>query len=692
MKPAIILAQFLFLFPLLLLQLSANELEENNWHQWRGPEKTGASRTATPPLEWSESSNISWKVELEGHGTGTPIIWGNRVFLTESLNTNEVDPSLPKPEDQPDRVFGIKFPNTSYEMVVSCYDRSSGERLWRDVATRLVPHEGHHKDASFASASPFCDGERLYCWFGSAGLFAYSLDGEKLWGRDLGPAKMGASLGEGSSPVVHDGKLVLVRDHSRQSTIECFDAKTGKTLWKKNRDEGNTWATPAIAEHEGTTQVITPGTNAVRSYNLATGELIWKATGLTNNCAPCPIVDGPTVYCMTGYKGHSLLAIPTTGTGDVTDQIRWQANRGTPYVPSAVLYDGQLYFTQSNQGILTSLAAKDGTEVIARTRVPDLGDIYASPVAAQARVYFVGRKGTSVVIEAGKEFKVLAANQLDDNFHASPALAGKQLFLRGMRFLYCLEEGATSQATTKRGTETAPARPGLPADPKTVLSARLKGLVDTGKITGQEAIELYLTAFPGERENVTRWLDSMKDRNTDKPASTKPETQTAPKPETNTTSTTRELLLKIAKREIPEDYPGGDGHQPFVDKWFASAAPEQAGKVSQLWKDQQRLFPNMENRGASFIKILDYVRTEGKSPKAAVTPAQTDKPTEAKATKPNIKRKVGARIHREPGNITLGKTGTVAGSVSSQDGKPMGGVMVSAFDDSNRQSVSIPLF
>ncbi|MGB0153891.1 MAG: PQQ-binding-like beta-propeller repeat protein [Verrucomicrobiales bacterium] len=684
----------IFCTTFLLAGGATTRLNASDWHQWRGPENNGVSPTASPPLKWSESSNLRWKVELEGKGTGTPIVAGDKVFITTAINTGEVDPSLPKPEDQPERVFGIKHPNTSYEMVVLCYDRRSGELLWRDLATRKVPHEGHHKDASFASASPFCDGERLYCWFGSAGLFAYSLEGKKLWERDLGPAKVGASLGEGSSPVVHDGKLVLVRDHAGQSTIECLDAKTGKTLWKKNRDEGNAWATPAIAEHNGTTQIITTATKAVRSYNLENGELIWKATGLTNNSTPCPIVDGtteggPTVYCMTGYQGHALLAIPITGTGDVTDQIRWEADRGTPYVPSAVLYDGQLYFTQSNQGILTSLAAKDGTEVIARTRVPDLGDIYASPVAADGRVYFVGRKGTSVVIEAGKEFKVLAANQLDDNFHASPALAGKQLFLRGMRFLYCLEEGATSQATTKRGTETAPARPGLPADPKTVLSARLKGLVDTGKITGQEAIELYLTAFPGERENVTRWLASLKDSNTNKPASTKPETKPTPKPETNTTSTTRELLLKIAKHEIPEDYPGGDGHQPFVDKWFASAAPEQAATVSQLWKEQQRLFPNMENRGASFIKILDYVRSGGKSPKAAVTPAQTDKPTEAKATNPHIKRKVGARIHREPGNITSGKTGTVAGSVSSQDGKPMGGVMVSAFDDSNRQSVSI---
>ena len=667
-------AFFVFSLSILTLTIGQAQTTTNDWHQWRGPENNGVSPAATPPVEWSEKKNLAWRAEIGGKGTGTPIVVGEKVFITTAINTGEVDPSLPKPEDQPERVFGIKHPNTNYEMVVLCYDRRSGELLWRDVATRKVPHEGHHKDASFASASPFCDGERLYCWFGSAGLFAYSLEGKKLWERDLGPAKVGASLGEGSSPVVHGGKLVLVRDHAGQSTIECFDARTGKTLWKKNRDEGNAWATPAIAEHNGTTQVITTATKAVRSYSLENGELIWKATGLTNNSTPCPIVDGTTVYCMTGYQGHALLAIPITGNGDVTDQIRWEADRGTPYVPSAVLYDGQLYFTQSNQGILTSLEAKDGTEVIARTRVPDLGDIYASPVAADGRVYLVGRKGSSVVIEAGKEFKILASNQLDDNFHASPALAGKQLFLRGMRFLYCLEEGATGKPITKRGTESAPAKSTQPADPKKTLGAKLKALVEEGKITGEESIQLYLTAFPEERENVMRWLASLKEGDTNQPASAQTETKPAPKLKPGTPPTTRELLLKIASRELPKDYPG-DGHQAFVDRWFASAPSEKSSAVGQLWKAQQRLFPDMENKGGSFIRILDYVRSGGD---VTTRPGANSRPAapqpEGEPQQKPVKK--------------AGRTGSVSGQVLDAFGKPMGGVMVSAFDD-QRKSISV---
>lgn len=613
-----------------------------DWLSWRGPGNHGVSESANPPLEWSESENVAWKIEIEGAGVSSPIVVGDKVFLTTAVNTGEVDPSKPKPEDQPDRIFGIKFPNTSYQMVVLCLDRHTGKTLWRDVAATIVPHEGHHKDASFASGSPVSDGERVYFFFGSGGLFAYDLAGKKIWAREMEPAKVGASLGEGSSPVVHDGKLVLVRDHAGQSTIEALNAATGETIWKKNRDEKNAWATPAIAEHDGITQVITTASKKVRSYDLENGEVIWEATGLTGNCTPCPVVLDKTAYVMSGYEGHALLAIPITGKGDVTNSIVWRSDRGTPYVPSPLLYGDQLYFTQSNQGILTSLQTKDGSVAIERTRVPDLGDVYASPVGAQGRVYLTGRKGTTVVIEHGKQLKVLATNRLTENFHASPALAGNQIFLRGMRHLYCLQEGATAQSAAAAAEPTA--------DPKKDLSAKLKAMVDAGKITGEESIELYLTAFPEEEENVKKWLA-----------------------EQSKEAETRQLLEKIAKRELPDDYPG-PGHQIFVDNWFKNAGAKGA-RVGELWKEQQRLFPDMENRGHSFVKILDFVRMEG----LQVSSVEAN---------PHIKRKVKAEIRREEGK-PAGERGSIYGLVRDQSGKPMGGVMVSAFDAERRMSTSV---
>lgn len=440
-----LLGGFSFAFALLLgstpctAQLSESDLE-NNWHQWRGPDATGVSRTGKPPIEWSEEKNIQWKAEIDGAGSSTPIIWGNKIFLLAAIDTGEVDPSLEKPEDQPDRVFGIKYPNTAYEFVVLCLNRETGEELWRQIATKRVPHEGHHGDNDFASASPMTDGKKLYCWFGSAGLFCYDLDGNLIWKRDLGKAYVGASLGEGCSPVVHDDKLVILRDHQRQSYIEVLDADSGDTLWKAERDEPNGWATPLIVDHSGKTQVITSGDNLVRSYDLANGEIIWQCGGLSSNPIPCPVTDGETVYVMSGYEGYSLLALPLSAEGDITetDQIRWTLDRGTPYIPSPLLYDGMLYFNQSNQAVLTCVDSESGKDIFPRSRLDGIDNVYASPIGANGYVYIVDRAGRTLVLKRSEQLEVVGINHLDDRFDSSPAIAGRQLFLRGEKFLYCI--------------------------------------------------------------------------------------------------------------------------------------------------------------------------------------------------------------------------------------------------------------
>lgn len=416
----------------------------DNWHQWRGPNANGVSRTAKPPTEWSERKNIQWKAQIDGAGSSVPIIWGDKVFLTTAINTGKVDPARPAPEDQkkrPSNPFNVKNPNTTYGYTVLCLNRNTGEELWRDTAIEKVPHEGTHQHNDFASASPTTDGQRLWAWFGSAGLYCYDLNGKRLWDRQFGEVRMGALLGEGCSPVFHDGKLILVRDCQQQSYIVCLDAATGDELWRKNRDEGNGWATPRIVRHRGRTQVIMPGTKAIRSYDLENGDLIWTCRGLTSNCIPCPVIDDETVYCMTGYQGHSLIAISLSASGDITgsDQIRWTADKGTPYVPSPVLYEDQLFFTKSNTNILSSLSAKSGKELIAQTRLPSTG-IYASPVAANGHVYFVDRRGTTIVIKKSLSLEIVSRNKLDDAFDASPAIAGGQLFLRGEKTLYCIAE------------------------------------------------------------------------------------------------------------------------------------------------------------------------------------------------------------------------------------------------------------
>ena len=337
----------------------------------------------------------------------------------------------------------ITFPNTVFRFEVLCLNRFTGKKLWQQTATEKVPHEGTHHHADFACASPVTDGERLYCWFGSAGMYCYSLDGTLLWKRDLGEVRVGASLGEGCSPVLHHGRIIIVRDHSGQSSIEVLEAATGQTVWKRTRDEKNAWATPKIFTKDGErTQVITAASNFIRSYDLDTGEVIWQCSGLTGNVTPSPVIYNDMVICMSGYEGHSVMALKLDSKGDVSGSsaVVWSGDKGTPYIPSPLLFDDQLYFTQSNKGILTSLNVTTGEAIIERTRLPDIQNIYASPVGANSHVYFAGRTGAIVVLKHTNELNVVATNKLDDEFNASPVPVGDCLYLRGRQYLYCIGE------------------------------------------------------------------------------------------------------------------------------------------------------------------------------------------------------------------------------------------------------------
>lgn len=421
---------------------AADPPELANWHQWRGPLATGEAPLGKPPSTWSEEQNIAWKVEIPGYGSTTPIIWGDRLFVLTSIDTGRVDPALPKPEEQPERPFGIVYPNTAYQFLVLCLNRHTGEELWRRVANERVPHEGHHGDNNYASCSPTTDGERLYCWFGSQGLFCYDLNGELLWQTDLGPVETRRSFGEGSSPVLHQDKLVINRDHEGQSYVVVLNSLTGEELWRKNRDELSTWNTPLVTAAAGKIQVIISATNKVRSYDLDSGELIWECGGQVSNVVPSPVRFAETAICMSGYRGSAAMAIPLDSRGDVTDSpsLRWTLNQGTPYVPSPLLVDGLLYFNQSNNGILTCVDAATGRVLTERTRFPDLRSVYASPVAAGGHLYFTGRDGETVVLKQSPELTRVTTNRLASPIDASPAIVGDALYLRGKQHLYCIRE------------------------------------------------------------------------------------------------------------------------------------------------------------------------------------------------------------------------------------------------------------
>jgi outer membrane protein assembly factor BamB len=303
-----------------------------------------------------------------------------------------------------------------------------------------VPHEGHHNTHSYAGGSPTTDGERLYVAFGSFGVYCYDLDGNLQWSRDLGRIHSRLGWGEAVTPVVHGDSLLLNWDQEENSALYCLDAKTGATRWRAARDERTSWNTPLVTEYRGRTQVIVNGNTRVRSHDLKTGEVIWSCGGMTVNPIPSPVRVGDTVVCMTGYKGSVAVAVPLDSKGELTaDKVRWRYTRGTPYVPSPALVGDRLYFTESNGAVLTVLDAKTGKPVIDRERLPGATSFYGSPVSAGGRVYFIDRAGTGLVLKPGNELDVLATNKLGDKVDSSPAVVGKQLIVRGEKFLWCIE-------------------------------------------------------------------------------------------------------------------------------------------------------------------------------------------------------------------------------------------------------------
>lgn len=413
-----------------------------NWHHWRGPTANGVAHNAHPPLKWDKDSNIKWKAPLPGRGSATPIVWGDQVFIATAIRTERVAGASELPKTDPNLEKRTEAPSNFYQFIVLSFDRKTGALRWKHTAAERVPHEGHHPSHSYAAGSPTTDGQRLYVSFGSFGNYCYDLAGKLLWQRDLVRLNTRLGWGEAVTPVIHGDALLLNWDQESGSALYCLDAETGKVRWKADRDERTSWNTPLVVEHKGRAQAIVNATNRVRSYDLATGKEIWQCGGMTVNPIPSPVAADGVVYCMSGYRGAAAAAVSLDAVGDVTDtdKVLWRYGQGTPYVPSPLLLGERLIFTQANIALLTSLDLRTGKPILDRVRLTGLSSFYASPIAAGGRIYLVSRDGTTAVLKQGDRFEVLSVNRLDDPIDASPVAVGKQLFLRGEKFLYCIEE------------------------------------------------------------------------------------------------------------------------------------------------------------------------------------------------------------------------------------------------------------
>jgi len=430
------------------------------WPTWRGPSAAGLAPGATPPLKWSDTENIKWKAKVPGYGFSTPIIWKNQIFLVSAFEVKDRPGRTPAATTEPsaspqgksgerggDRrgkggFGGGTAPTQPWAFVVIALDRETGKTLWQKTARQETPHEGHHASHGYASASPVTDGERLYVSFGSRGLFCYDLQGNLQWEKDLGDMRTRGGFGEGASPALA-GELLLVNwDHEDQSFIVALNKKTGAEVWRKNREERSSWSTPLVVEVEGRLQAIVSATTRTRSYDTLTGEVIWEAGGMTANVIPTPVIGHGNVYLASGFQGRSIQAIKLTSRGDVTDtkNVVWSVRHSAPYVPSPVLSGDRLYLSKSNDAFLACLNAHTGESYYQDQPLEGMRGIYASPLAANGYLYVVGREGMVMVLKDAPTFEVVATNILSDRLDASPVMLGKELFLRGHEFVYCISE------------------------------------------------------------------------------------------------------------------------------------------------------------------------------------------------------------------------------------------------------------
>jgi outer membrane protein assembly factor BamB len=391
-------------------------------------------------VTWSETENLRWKTPIEGSGCGTPIVWGDRIFLLTAI---ALDKKMPIPDVIPPGTPNInKHPQVvgtwqAQRLAIVCVDRVSGKQLWSRTVHELMPHQGHHNKGGFASASPVTDGTHIYAYFGSFGLHCYDFEGRFVWKKNFEPQAIEDSLGEGSSPALSGNTLVIVVDQERQSYVVAIDKRTGEELWKQNRKEGSNWSTPRIFTHAGRRQVVVNGAT-VRAYDLATGELLWECGGHTAGAIPMPAVGHDLVFTASGWRKDVLQAIRLGQRGDLTgsSNVVWSLHRGTPYVPCPMLWGEEIYLLE-DRSFISCLGATDGTRHYFKHRLPGMLNFSASPVGAADRIYLLSEEGTTVVLQRGTKPKVLAVNELDETFFASPAIVGDAIYLRGDTHLFC---------------------------------------------------------------------------------------------------------------------------------------------------------------------------------------------------------------------------------------------------------------
>ncbi len=428
----------------IVLSLSALALAgAEDWPGWRGPTTSGISTLKDIPASWSADRNVAWKTPLEGRGLSSPIVWGDRIFLTADIEgeASEGVPPKHKIHGEPFRHPDSTGMNRKHILKLMSFDAKTGKQLWERTAYSGTVYDEIHKFNTYASPTTVTDGKFVYAYFESQGLYKYDFDGNQLWKMSLGPIST-VGVGSGVSPVLFEDKIIILadQDEGENSFMAAVSTKDGKIAWKIARNAQVSWTVPVIREVNKLPQLIVSGTENLISYDPRTGKEIWRTEGVGGNSVHTPVFGHGMVFVSTGYPTKNVMAVrlnPAPGE----DRIAWTYKKGTGYIPNTILYGDYLYF-MTDAGLLTCVDAVTGKPQYESKRFPTPGHFVSAPVAFEDKVLITSQDGDTYVLKAGPTFEILGTNSLGEGVNASLAIAGDSIYIRSEKNLYRIRRSA----------------------------------------------------------------------------------------------------------------------------------------------------------------------------------------------------------------------------------------------------------